>query len=1000
MLCVLVALMPRKAVAQQLDKITLKGTVYGLNNVPLKGAQVSSPGEEENETLTDNAGSFTLEVPSSAVVAVTAKGYNTKYLNAGAGVGDVFLDPENTKQDVQVAFRKVNKKDLSGGIVSVDVEELIRKNYTLNSLDGMDALAPGFNGNSMWGMGSYLLLIDGVPRNQGNVLPTEIDHITFLKGAAAVALYGSRGAKGVVNIITKRGGVDTQRFDLRVNSGLHVPKAFPEFLGSAEYMTLYNEARRNDGLSNLFTPEEIYRHASGTNPYRYPNVDYYSPEYIKRMYNRTDVTAEISGGNERARYYTNFGYQRTGSLLNFGEAVNNNFNDRFNMRGNIDISINRYITANVDATAIFNTGRGVNVNYWNSAATLRPNRFAPLLPIDMIEPTDSASLVFVNNSRNLINGKFLLGGTQLDPTNPFATIYAGGNSVNNSRQFQFNTGIHADLSNVLKGLSFHSGLAVDYSIAYTLSFNHQFATYQAAWNNYDGKDMISSLTKFNQDAINGQQNVSNNVYNQTIAANAHFDYANTYRGKHNVSAMFLVNGFQQSQSAVYHRISNANLGFHGGYNYDHKYYVDFSAALMHSARLPEANRQNLSPTVSLGYRISEEKFLANAKFIDDLKLTATAGILYTDLDINDYYLYQGFYTSQGAWFGWKDGTGIQSTESRRGDNPNMTAPRREEITFGLEGTFFNRSLRLNTTYFVNTIKGNIIQANVLFPSYFTTGWPVSSFIPFVNYNDDRRSGFDLGLNYTKRVGGIDWNIGLTATYYNTLATKRAELWENSYQNRQDKALDGIWGLQNAGFFRDQDDIRNSPFQTFGQVRPGDIKYVDQNNDGVIDDRDQVFLGKGGWFGAPLTTGINISARWNNLTVFVLGIGRFGGNAMRNSSYFWMDGDRKYSVIARNRWTEATMNTATHPRLTTFASDNNHRSSDFWQYRTDRFDLGNVQISYNLKGLLKQSKFVKELDVYVSGFNLLTIAPERQLLELNVGTAPQTRLFNLGVKTLF
>lgn len=986
--------------AQNLDKVTLKGTVYGQNKLPLKGAIVASPVDEETRTTTDETGNFELEIPASTVVSISASGYNTKLINANSGVSDVFLEPVPEKNEVQVAFRKVNKADINGGIVSVDVEELIKKNYTLWSLEGMDALAPGFNGNSTWGMGSYMLLIDGVPRNAGNVLPTEIDHITFMKGAAAVALYGSRGAKGVVNIITKRGVEGAQRFDLRVNTGLHVPKEFPRYVGSAEYMTLFNEARRNDGLSNLFTEEQIYRHASGTNPYRYPNVDYYSSEYLRQTYNRTDVTAEISGGNDRAKYYTNFGYQRTGSLLNFGEAANNNFSDRFNMRGNIDISINQYITANVDASAIFNTGRGVNVNYWNSAATLRPNRFAPLLPIDMIEQDDSVSQILVNNSRNIINGRYLLGGTQLDPTNPFATIYAGGNSVNNSRQFQFNTGVHADLRNVLKGLSFHTGLAVDYSIAYTLSFNHQFATYQAAWNNYDGRDLISGLTKFNQDAISGQQNVSGNIYNQTIAANAHFDYVNSFKGKHNVNAMFLVNGFQQSQSAVYHRVSNANLGLHGGYNFSEKYYVDFSAALMHSARLPRANRQNFSPSVSLGWRIDKENFLSKAEFIDELKLTATAGILHTDLDINDYYLYQGFYTSQGAWFGWKDGTGIQSTESRRGDNPNMTAPRREEITVGLEGLLFNRSLQFNSTFFVNKITGNIIQAGNLFPSYFATGWPVSSFIPFINYNDDKRVGFDIGVNYRKKIGTIDWSFGATATYYNTVATKRAELWENDYQNRLDKPLDGMWGLQNAGFFADQADIDNSPFQTFGQVRPGDIKYVDQNNDGLIDNRDEVFLGKGGWFGAPLTTGINVSAKWKNLTVFVMGIGRFGGHAMRNSSYFWMDGEDKYSEVARNRWTEATKETATHPRLTTFISDNNHRNSDFWMYKTNRFDIGNVQITYNLKNLMKQSKLVKELDVYVSGFNLLTVSPERRLLEMNVGSAPQTRLFNLGVKTHF
>jgi hypothetical protein len=200
--------------------------------------------------------------------------------------------------------------------------------------------------------------------------------------------------------------------------------------------------------------------------------------------------------------------------------------------------------------------------------------------------------------------------------------------------------------------------------------------------------------------------------------------------------------------------------------------------------------------------------------VNDLKLTASASILHTDLDINDYYLYQGFYTGAGSWYGWKDGTGIQATESRRGDNPNMKFPRREEINIGLEGTFFNRLLNVNGTFFMNKMTGNIIQASVLFPSYFTTGWPVSSFIPYVNYNEDKRVGFDFSANLNKKIGDVNWNLGINGTYYQTTAIKRAELYENAYQNRQGKALDGIWGLQNLGFFQDDNDIKNSPSQTF------------------------------------------------------------------------------------------------------------------------------------------------------------------------------------------
>ena len=904
------------------------------------------------------------------------------------------------KDLVQVAFRKVAKNDLLGGVSSVNVAELMKKNYMTYSLDGMEAFAAGYNGNSPWGMGGYLLLVDGVPREAGNVLPTEIEQVSFLKGANAVALYGSRAAKGVVYITTKRGEAGNQKIAVRVNAGANVPKSFPQYLGSAEYMTLYNEARQNDGLAQLYTPETIYNFASGKNPYRYPNVDYYSSDYLKSMYGRYDATAEISGGNEKARYYTNIGFQTSSSLLNFGEAIKNNGADRFNVRGNIDINLNDYISCNVDASAIFYTGRGVNADYWGSAATLRPHRFSPLIPLGMIEAGDEASQVFVKNSNHIIDGQYLLGGTQLDQTNPFAAIYAGGNNKYNSRQFQFNTGVNADLRNVLKGLSFRSTFAVDYTSSYNLAFNNNYATYAPAWNTYSGQDLISSLTKYGQDATSGVQNVSNSWYRQTIAATGQFNYVNSIRNKHNLSAILLINGFQQSESAVYHRTSNANLGLQLGYNYMNKYYADFSGAMIHSAKLPEGKRQAFSPTLSLGWRISSEPFLSGSSIVDDLRLTASAGIVHTDLDITAYYLYQGYYTGQGSWFGWKDGTGIQATESRRGDNPNMTFPKREEISIGIEGSFFKKLLTLQGTFFANKITGNITQASVLFPSYYTTGWPVSSFIPFVNYNDDKRAGVDFSATVNKKLGEVDWSLGVAGTYYKTTASKRAEVYQDSYQNRQGKPLDAIWGLQNLGFFNDQDDIKNSPSQTFGQVKPGDIKYKDQNGDGVIDTRDEVFLGRGGWFGAPLTLGVNLTAKWKNLTFFALATGRFGAYAMKNNSYFWVDGEDKYSVVVRDRWTTDTKATAKYPRLTTFNSDNNFRSSDFWLYKSNRFDLGKVQISYDMTSMLKNKKFVKELGIYVSGFNLLTISGERETMELNIGSAPQTRLYNLGVKALF
>jgi TonB-dependent SusC/RagA subfamily outer membrane receptor len=278
-ICVILALFPVALEAQNTMKNDINAIVRGSQGEPLKGAVISTD-KDSVLTVTDASGAFSVNVPGGSALQISASGFITKVVSANSDLKDIALDAENKL--VQVAYRKVDKKDLLGGVSVVNESEIIGKNYTTYSLDNMDALASGFNGN-IWGNSSYLVLVDVVPRDANNVSPTEIDQITFLKGVSAVALYGSRGAKGVVYITTKRGTASAQRIDVRANTGMYIPKAYPQYLGSAEYMTLYNEALQNDGIAKRYLDEDIYKSASGINPYKYPNVNYYSSDYLKKF---------------------------------------------------------------------------------------------------------------------------------------------------------------------------------------------------------------------------------------------------------------------------------------------------------------------------------------------------------------------------------------------------------------------------------------------------------------------------------------------------------------------------------------------------------------------------------------------------------------------------------------------------------------------------------------------------------------------------------------------
>jgi TonB-linked SusC/RagA family outer membrane protein len=772
-------------------------------------------------------------------------------------------------------------------------------------------------------------------------------------------------------------------------------------------MYLYNEACRNDGISEKYSQSVIYNTASGTNPYRYPNIDFFSSDYLKDTYNKSDITGEISGGNDRTRYYSNFGVSYNNSLMKYGEQKKNN-DLRYNIRANVDMDLTDWLKASADAVAIFSDNYRGRGDFWGTSATLRPNWFSPLIPVDMIDTYNSSLQTIVDNSNHLIDGKYLLGGNSTDQTNAFADMLAAGYIKNKNRTFMFNVGVDANLGSILKGLSFKTSYSVDYTDAYSEAWKVDYAVYEPKWSTMNGEDMIVGLTKYNDDTNSTSEYIGNTSYAQTMTFSSQFNYNRAFAEKHNVSATLIGWGFQTQNSSdanhdgsSYHRVSNANLGFQAVYNYKHKYYFDFTGAVVHSAKLPEGNRNAFSPTVTLGWRISDESFFRNNfSFVEDLKLTASYANLHQDIDISDYYMYKGYFDNKGGWYQWRDGAaGGWTTSSERGGNPELTFIQREEYRAGLEASLFKKMISLNANYFSQYTNGLLTQgSSTIYPSYFNN-WDFS-YLPYLNYNNDKRTGVDFSLNLNKKIGQVESSLGFSGMYIATEAVRRDEVYQDAYQNRAGKPLDAYWGYISEGFFTDLTDIDNHATQSFGSVQPGDLKYKDVNNDDVIDSKDQVNLGHNGWAASPFTFGVNITLKWKGLTLFAMGTGSTGAIGFKNSSYYWVKGSSKYSDVVWGRWTEETQNTATYPRLTTTNNSNNFQNSTFWMYKTNRFDLSKVQITYDLPENTLKDLFVHALSVYFSGESLLTISNERKLMETNIGSAPQFRFFNVGIKASF
>ncbi len=1003
-----------QAVNAQNNKIDVAAIVLDAQGNQISGAVITS--DKDNASAVANAsGQFSITVPENSLLTVKAIGYESKVVAAKSNLKEIVLMLDETGL-VQVAFKKVNSADILGGVSKLDVVKLLDNVFYTYSLDNIASYIPGYSGN-IWGQGDKLVIVDGIPRDQYNVIPSEIEQITVLKSAAAVALYGSRAAKGVVSIITKRGLNSGNKFNVTLNTGLYVPKRYAEYLGSAEYMTLYNEAYKNDYPAASTTPYatlDIENTASGKNPYRYPNVDFYSSDYLAKSYNRQDVTAEYTGGTDRARFYANIGYYHTTSLLNFGHGKDEGEN-RFNVRANLDLKISNRITSKINSSITFYDNVSAQGSYWSNVATFRPNIITPLIPISYLNPNDAVSQGYVKNSSFLMDGSYLLGGSSTQQTNPFADVLTRGRIEGTTRKYQFDATLNFDLASVLKGLSFDTQFGVDYNTTYKQNIDdNTYAVYAPTWNSATmPNDTITSLKQYGTDNPTRSRSLYDAYQQQTMFVSGALKYNNTFSKDHNVSAMLLGHMYRLGESEVYHAVGNANMGLQATYNYKHKYYVDYTGNLVHSAKLAPGHRNELSHTVSLGWRISNEDFFPKSNIVNDLKLTASAGVLKTDLSFTGenagYSWYKSIYSnSAGAYFSWQEGRQLRTTDITRGENLGLALEQRKEFTTGIEASLFDRTLQLNGSYFYNRMDGIPMKLTNIYPGFMQVSGPSSSsFVPYINYNIDQRQGFDLGLNVNKRIHQVDLSIGMVATYYETKAYKRSDVnYTDEYQYRQGKPFDGLWGLKCSGFYT-QDEVaaidgtKEHPNPTFSTVQAGDLKYQDINGDGLIDGRDEVYLGRSGAYGSPLTLGLNITAKWNNFTLFALANSGTGSYGFKSGSYYWVSGTTaKYSAVVRGRWTPETAATATYPRLTTTSGSNNFRNSDFWLYKNDRINLAKIQLSYDVPKRFLAKSFISGLNFYISGNDLLVISKERKLMETNIGSTPQCRYYYLGTKVAF
>jgi TonB-linked SusC/RagA family outer membrane protein len=898
----------------------------------------------------------------------------------------------NDTTKIDLGFQKLSKRDAVSSLATVKPGERLTFDDAESAGNQMDILLGLTAGNNIRNIGSAMYVIDGIAGRDINLLnANEIESITVLKDVNALALYGAQGRNGVIVVTTKRGVASDNQIKVKVNQGIRSPKAYPNYLGAAEYMELYNEARVNDGLATIYDSLSIANTRSGLNPYRYPDVSFYNSDYLKPFATNTAVTTEFSGGNKDLRYYVNLNYENTGTIEKINPEVNKGTH-AYKVRGNLDFPVNRWITSTVDIMANIISKKSPHTSILSEATSFRPNLYAPFLPVSLVRDSLATQL---SSMKTYMDGKYILGGSGSYKSDvPFGEIYGGGYVEHTYKSTQVANSLEFDLSKITKGLSAKTYVSLDYYDYYTVSITNDFNFYEPAWQS----DSIATLTPLGKPDKKGTiENVSTKGFTMRTGFYGLLNYARTFNLDHAVNAMLIASTNSSKYSGVKQTDANSHAAFNLDYNFKSKYYANFNSTYTYSTKLAPGNRGKWAPTAGLAYVISEEDFMKELSAIDYLKLRGSWGVMNTDVDIPTYFMYQDVYDIETAGsYTWNDGAtpSLKRTMIRNGRNYGLTFEQREDLTAGFEALMF-KSLALEMNYFRTDRSGFVSQEAVYYPSFY------ADFAPYINSERNRYQGVELGLNYSKQVG--DWRVDVGGNLvYSTSEIMEANQLdpEYDYQNLVGQPLGRIVGLHADGFYSKDDFNPNGTLKTglpvpqFGKVQPGDIKYLDKNGDNFIDTKDNHTIGNNAF---PYSFAFNVLLNYKGFSLYVLAKGQTGAETTKSSSYYWVKANDKYSEVVRDRWTEATAATATYPRLTTGSGTNNYRTSTFWLYDKSYFDIRRVQLTYEFDERVCKSIGMKDLSVNIAGSDLLTFAPNKDVLELNVGGNPKFRNVTLGLK---
>jgi TonB-linked SusC/RagA family outer membrane protein len=959
------------------------------NGNPIAGASVTI-GEGTKPIITNEKGEFNLKVDAITAILVEAEGYDSQNLVAYPAIdlSTIVLTAapfQMTQKDlVKVPFGSFTKRQISSAVTSFKPAEILLYDNPKDFQELINGRVPGFFGmTDNRGLGTPLVVVDGVPRSGLDYNLQMIDQITVSKDLLSSMMYGGQANNGVIYITTKRGQPLKRNINFTLQSGVNQAISYPKFLSSSNYMTLYNEALTNDGLAPKYTQADIDANASGSDPVRYPNENYYNSTYLKNLSSYYNIVGETGGGNEIAQYYLNIGWNRATGFLKPGEGGNEK-KDRINVRGNVDYKLNDVIKVRFDAAAIFNIMdqpryTSSTSDFWTLSSTLYPNSAPALIPVSLL--TDPTLL----GAAKIIDGKYILGGTSEYMTNIYGELSKNGPSQINSRLLEMNVGLDFDLKKITEGLSASVFFTYDLQNIFRTDIPNSYAVYQPIYTS----NAITSWSKYNVDSKVNQMNLADVSFSRRNGLYGKIDY-HKISGDHEI----IVNGLgyfdQNTTEGVLQPTKHVNAGVRANYSLKKKYFLELIAMANGSIKLSGSDKWGISPGLGLGWIASEESFLSGNSLINYLKFRTNIAITNNDEYLNVYTPGRDFYTAGNMYY-FNHTAGYNRLYMMNLGNPNLGFEKRLNYNLGFESIMLDKKFAIEASYFYYKTYDIITQRVNYFPAYFGS-------VPYENYGSRQNQGIELGINYFENIGDVRVSIGSNLVYSVPKTNVIDELnYPEVYRRATGKPTDALFGLVATGLFADQAEIDSYYPQTFGKVRPGDIKYEDLNGDNVIDELDQKMIGNSH---SRIEYSFNVSLKYKAFELFVIASGQTGASSYFNNPYYWVYGNRKYSDVVLNRWTPAAAETApssiTYPRLTTLPNDNNFRNSTYWLYKNNWFTLQTVQLTYTLPGKIPA---IKNANFFLRGNNLFTASQIKDKSQLNIGTAPQTRFYSVGLSLM-